>query len=263
MTIGFEQAFADTEKAAAATVKSAGAVARQARNLEKAAKTGNINAIKRAQAELDSALGALRQEIANAGQSWPFQPDDEEVYLRESFGEELRQEAALRGLAIHERDDRLIAHPSILRVLPGSRAVRIDGKQTSTIRPSHLAALLLANQQKPPRFNNRAFLDSLHSAYRTLLGNRARQSNMASGAAEAVPVSNIYETFTLMPGSARDYSRTDFARDLYRLDTEGPKEIRGMHLNFHGGRQSNISFIAADGHLLTYHNISFSEVGNG
>ncbi len=262
--IGFEQAFADTESAAASAVKSAADVAKLARGLEKAAKTGNINAVKKMQSELHSALGALRQEVENATEAWPFQPEDEETYLKEHFATELRQVAASQGLGIYERDERLIAHPSIVRVLPSSRAVRIDRKQVSTIRPRHLVSLLLAEQKKPARFNSRTFLESVYSAYKMRTGNQSSALRLEGSAAPIVPLSAIYDVFTVMPGISREYGRTDFARDLYRLDTGGPSETRtAAQLHFHSGRQSNIAFVSPDGNLITYHNIAFKETRNG
>lgn len=260
---GFEQGFADTERAAASTVKSAANVARAARALERAAKTGSINAIRRSQSDLTAALRALTEEVDAAAQAWPFQPEEEEAYLQEHFAAELRQVAAGQGLDIHERDRRLIAHPSIVSVLAAGRAVRIDKKQVSTIRPSHLASLLLRNQDKPPRFNSGVFLESLHSAYKMLTRGRSTAGQPKRAAAPAVPLSNIYEALTLMPGQSREYSRMEFAQDLYRLDTDDRKETQsGAQLHFHTGRQSNITFVAPDGRPITYYNIVFTEPSN-
>ena len=261
---GFEQAFADAEHAAASTVQAAGAVTKSARALERAAKTGSINAMRRAQSDLVAALNLLSQEVKTASNAWPFQPDDEEAYMRSNFADELRHVADTAGLTIHHRDGRLIAHPSIVNILPANRAVRIDRKQVSTIRPTHLATLLRANQQKPARFNGRSFLEAVHRAYMMLVGSQDPLRRLDAGRLPAVPLANIYESLTLMPGSGRDYSRTDFARDLYRLDTDGPKATSGgAHLHFHSGRQSRIAFVGSDGHLITYHSIAFSEVDDG
>lgn len=257
---GFEDAFAATENAAASTAKSAGDVARLARALEKAAKTGNISALRRARTDLNAALAVLAQQVDHTTQAWPFRPPEEEAYLREGFAGELRQVAASQGLDIHQHDERLVAHPAIVRMLPAARAVRIDRKQASTIRPSHLVSLLLKNQQKPAKFSGQNFLEAVHKAYRVL-------TRRLSALAPVVPLVDIYEALTMMPGNSREYSRTDFARDLYRLDTEGPKQTRsGALLTFHserGSRRSNITFVAPDGHHLTYYNVAFQEVGNG
>jgi hypothetical protein len=262
--VGFEQGFADTERAAVAASKSAAAVAKSARALERAAKTGNLNAIRRVQADLNAALSALTQEVENTAQAWPFQPGEEEAYLKDHFAAELQQIANGRGLDIQERDERLIAHPSILRVLPANRAVRIDRKQVSTIRPGYLVNLLRENQKKPARFNGSAFLEAVYKAYRMRAGGHFPDKELGSDQSPVVPLVAIYEALTLLPGTGRDYSRTEFALNLYRLDTDGPKATRsGARLHLHGGRQSPISLVAPDGHLLTYHNIAFSEVGNG
>lgn len=256
---GFEKGFADTERAATSTAKSAADVVKFARQLERAAKTGSINAVRKAQSDLNAALATLRQEVANATEAWPFRPEEEEKYLKDHFAAELRNVAESQGLHMYERDERLIAYPSILRVLPSNLAVRIDRKQTSTIRPSYLAGILAANQNKPARFNTNNFLSSVYSAYNKLIRNRTSHSLTGENIGPTVPLSEIYELFTIAPGSGREYSRTDFARDLYRLETEGPKETRsGARVYFHSGRQSNISFVGVDGHIITYHGIEFS-----
>ena len=261
---GFEQGFADTERAAASAVKLASDVSRAARGLERAAKTGSINAMRRSQSDLATALRALAQEVDNAAQAWPFRPEEEETYLQDHFAVELRQIAASQGLEIHERDGQLIAHPSIVKVAPDRRAVRIDRKQVSAIRPTYLAALLRVNQQKPARFNGRNFLEAIHTAYIMLIGGQSPLRRLGDGQPPTIPLARIYELITVMPGSSREYSRTDFARDLYRLDTDGPKTTRtGDRLHFHSGRQSSIAFVAPDGHLITYHNVAFSEAKNG
>ena len=150
--VSFEQAFNDMERAAASTAKAATDLTKLARALEKAAKDGNIAAAKRTQRSMSDAINALRQEVANSVESWPFGEEDEQQYLIDDYGQELRSVAAERGLDIYERDGRMIAHPSVLRVLPSARAVRIDKKQVSTIRPSRLTTILLDIQKKPPRF---------------------------------------------------------------------------------------------------------------
>lgn len=261
---GFEQGFADTENAAASTIKSTSDVARAARALERAAKTGSINAIRKSQTDLNEALRALTQEVHNAAQSWPFQPDEEESYLQEQYAVELRQIAADQRLEVHEHDGRLIAHPSIVRILPANRAVRIDRKQASTIRPSYLVSELLKKQNTPARSGGRTILEAMYRSYQMLIGGLSPLHRLDASPAQAVPLSRVYDALTLMPGTARDYSRTDFARDLYSLETKGPRETRSRaQVRFYGGRQSNISFVAPDGKIITYHNVAFTEVGNG
>ena len=52
-----------------------------------------------------------------------FTPEDERGYLEEQYSEELKGAAQRKGLQVFDRDGRLIAHPSVIRVMPGDRAV--------------------------------------------------------------------------------------------------------------------------------------------
>lgn len=123
-----EQAFADVEDAAEAALKSASALTKSAKDLQKAAKEGNIAAIKREQGRLDGALDDLSNGVSAAVSSWPLEESEEDAYLRDGYAEELREAAAERGLTMHERDGRLLASPSIVRLLPGDRAIRAIGQ---------------------------------------------------------------------------------------------------------------------------------------
>ena len=265
----FEQAFSDMEKAAASTVKSAADLAKLARTLEKAGKDGNIAAARRAQQGLSEALNALRQEVANSVESWPFGEDEEQQYLNDGYGQELRDVAAQRGLDIYERDGRMIAHPSIVRILSGSRAVRIDKKQISTIRPSLLSDILLANQRKPARFPAARFLESLHQVYAEVTKEEGPERMVTGRQGRVVELDRVYRLFTSLPGSDREYNKTDFTRDLYLLDRDGPKTTRrGLQVSFpasSGTRSSQgvFSFVAPDGQVVTYYGIQFSEVSDG
>ena len=263
----FEQAFSQMERAAASTAKSAADLAKLARALEKAAKDGNIAAAKRAQASMDEAMSALRQEVANSVESWPFGDDEEQQYLSDGYAQELRTVAAEKGLEIYERDGRMIAHPSVVRVLPSARAVRIDRKQVSTIRPTRLTDILLENQRKPPRFRADRFLESLYQVYSEITREEGPSQMMIGRQGWVVELERVYRLFTSLPGSAREYDRTDFTRDLYLLDRDGPKTTnRGLQVSFPAssgtrGNRGLFSFVAPDGQVVTYYGIQFSEVG--
>ena len=160
-----EQAFADVEDAAGAALKSANELARLGKQLQKAAKEGNIAAIKRAQDRLGDALSPLSADVSAAAGSWTLTEADEEAHIRDGYADELREAAAARGLTLHERDGRLFASPSIVRILPSERAVRIDRKQDSAIRPSHLAQLLTENQKRQVKYLVARFLEALYEVY--------------------------------------------------------------------------------------------------
>ena len=260
MTTSFEQACHDTETAAASTLKSARNIVKLVNALQKAAREGNVGDLRKNAEKLESDLVSLRQEVANAIASWPFRDEEEEAYLREHYAAELRERAAENGLDIHERDGLLISHPSIVRVLPGNRAVRIDKKLVRTLRPSHLAGILEANQRKPPRFKSPTFLKALHERYLVLA--KAEPPRLDRHG-PVVPLARIYEAFTSLPGSTSEYGRTDFARDLYFLDRDGPAETRtGAHVSFPASSgvrsaKDTFPFVGPDGQVVTYYGIRF------
>ena len=264
---GFEQAFDDVERASDSALKSAASLTRLVKLMKKAAGDGNLVRLKRTQSELDVALDALRQAVANAGSSWPFPEDDEERYIKDHYATELRAAAEGMGLDMHERDGKLISSPSIVRILPVDRAVRIDGKKVPAMRPSHLARLLLENQGKRSRYSSDRFLESLHIAYTEIMRDESSHRLMP-GDGPVVPLTRIYRLFTVRPGGAREYDRTDFARDLYVLDSNGPwRTKKGATVSFPsstGTRQSGsglFTFVAPDGQEIRYYGIKFTEGG--
>ena len=267
---GLEQAFADVEGAANAALTSANALTRLAKQLQKAAKEGNIAAIKRLQSRLGDSVGAVDADVSAAVASWPFGDAEEEACLRDGYAEELRAAAAEHGLTMHERDGRLFASPSIVRILPGDRAVRIDQKQVSAIRPSHLAQLLAENQKKPGRYPVAQFLEALHTVYLDIVrGDETASRLMREKQGRVVSLARVYRLFTSLPGSEREYTNVDFARDLYLLDTSGVTTTkRGAVVSFpasSGTRSPKagdvFTFVGPDGQDAQYYAVRFTEAG--
>lgn len=262
----FESAFNDVERGTDSTLQAANALVNQIKALQKAAKEGNIAAMKRAQERVDGELGTLRQAAANAAGAWPFSSEAEDQYFRTQYVGELQTIAQEQGLMMHERDGRLVAHPSMVRVLAGERAVRIDKKQTSTVRPSYLVGLLLANQKKPVRYQSGQFLEALYTVYKDMVSDES-PDRMLRGSGRVVPLEEIYKRLTYLPGSGREYERTDFARAIYDLDASGVKKTRsGATVSFPastGTRSSRglFTFVGPDGQDVQYYGIRFTEEG--
>lgn len=263
----FEQGFEDTERAAGAMLGATGDLARLARQLQKAAREGNIGGIRRTQERLGGTLASLSQAVSNAAQSWPFEDGDEERYFRDSYADELRRVASGRGLTIHAHEGRLVAHPSTLRIVSGDGAVYIDRKKVSAVRPTHLVGLLLENQKKGGRYDSARFLESLYNVYAEVVRDVSRDLADGGGIGTVVPLDRIYRLFTSLPGSAREYDRTDFARDVYLLDVNGPQATRkGAAVSFPsstGARSSRglFTFVGPDGRDVAYYGIRFTRDG--
>ena len=258
----FERAFEDISRDAASTLKAAADLTKQAKQLQKAARDGNIAAVKKGQVRLNDMLGHLAQAVSNAVKSWPFEDDEEEQYLRDGYATELRRVASKKGLDIHERDGQLISHPSIVRILPVDRAVRIDKRKVSNIRPSHLADILLQSQKTPGRYRAQPFLEALYRMYLALT--KDSSGRLIDGASDPViPLASIYRLFTSLPSSNREYAPTDFARDVYLLDKSGLTKTRsGATASFPastGARSAKdlFSFVGPDGREVKYYGIRF------
>ena len=262
----FEEAFSGAESAAASVMKAANSLASLARQMHRAAQDGNIGNMKRSAERMVSTVSLIRQEVDNATRAWPFDDNEEERYLLESYVDELRKVAEQKDLRIHERDGRLISHPSVVRVLPGERVVRIDRRRVPTIRPTKLAAILLNNQQRGQRpwrgpwFRPEAFLEALYKAYLIILG-QERSGRLINDRqlGPVIPLLSVYEVFTSLPGSNREYDRTDFARDLYFLESSDTRQVKsGARVSFHITRKVAFSFVGPDGNPNLYWGIKFT-----
>ena len=263
----FEEGFAAAENAADSMLKALGDVATLTRQLRKAAQDGNIAAVRRVSERLDTGVNLIRQEAANAANAWPFTEEAEREYLEDRYAEELKGEAQKKGLQVFDRDGRLIAHPSVVRVMPGERAVQINRRQMSTIRPSRVVGVLESLQKKPPRFRPQPFLESLYDAYLALSSSDTADRLKLGEVGRVVQLNRIYNLFTGLPGSRRDYSLLDFARDLYSLETSGVREVRaGARVSFPASTgtrnpRGTISFVGANGETVVYYGIQFTGAG--
>ena len=155
----FEEAFDNATKVADLALKANQDLLKQLRRLRKASQDGNITAVKREQGRLSEALSKVSEAVSDASVAWSYDDGEEVQYLRadDGYAAELRRVASEKGLVIRERDGQLICHPFIVRIIPGERAVRIDKKKVSAIRPSHLTEVLVKAQKSPPRYRPQSF----------------------------------------------------------------------------------------------------------
>ena len=235
--------------------------------MRKAAQDGNISAIRRAGERLKESVSGIGRSVNGAASAWPFSPDDENAYLRDRYAQELQDVASSRGVQVFDRDGTLIVHPSVVRVLPGERAVRINRRQTSSVRPTRVIGELEALQKSPPRFAPQAFLESLYRAYNALTG--VPSSGMGlGGVGQVVPLRRIYDLWTGLPRADRDYTSLDFARDLYNLESSRVTETRSRaRVSFPAptatrSAAGTISFVDQDGRTLVYYGIQFTGVAD-
>jgi len=253
---GLEAALAATDEQVDAALKATAALTRELKKAKTGSARGQLRELRRAL----SSAAALSADTARAteGASASFVLDEQEHLASGAYGQELLDEADAQGVAMFEADERLLCYPSLIKVLPGDAAVEIDRRREKRLRPSVLVGLLAAAQARPPRFKPEPFLESLASAYDLVRS----QNQQRDGA--VVRLVAVWGVLTLLPGQQRDYTRPEFARDLYLLDSTGATTTKsGRALRWHassGTRGSGtLTTVAQTGQQQLYWGISFAD----
>lgn len=209
----FESALADAERRTEVALRSAAAVVRELRRALVGARTGQVRELRRALAAAESVSDELAGVVSEARAGYDL---DEPSYLASGgYAKELLAAAEAAGVAMYEEDERLLCYPSLVRILPADATVEVDRKRERRLRPGVLVGLLAAAQQRAPRFRPEPFLDSLRGAYELVVARDDKKSDAV------VRLVDVWTVLTLLPGQSRDYTRQEFARDLYLLDQSG------------------------------------------
>jgi hypothetical protein len=252
-----EQALAAAERALETALRGANATARELKRAIGAARTGQIRDLRKAITAAQATAESLAAESAALGAAAGF---DERAYLSSGgYVKELLGEAQARGLSIMEGDDdRLLCYPSLLRVLPGDAAVEIDKVRDRRLRPSVLVGSLLRAQERGARFKAEPFLDSLRAAYELRVAADGKRPDTI------IRLVDVWSVLTMMPGQRSQYTKQEFARDLYLLDQSGvtrtdrsPRELR---LSASTGTKGSglLTTVARNGQEQLYWGVSFT-----
>lgn len=208
-----EETLAATERAVESALRSAAAVTRELRKALVGARNGQIREARKALAGARTATTGLVDETRALCEG--FDPDEQAYMASGGYVKELLAAAETRGVRIFEEEDRLLCYPSLLRVLPGDAAVEIDRVRERRIRPSVLVELLAKTQDQAPRFKAEAFLDSLRAGYELIVASEGKKDDAV------IRLIDIWSVLTMLPGQRGQYSKQEFARDLYLLDQSG------------------------------------------
>jgi hypothetical protein len=253
---GLEAALEATEERIDAALKAAGALTRELRKAKTGAERGQLRDLRRALSAAAVLVGDAAQDTVGA-ESW-FDFDEQEHLASGSYAQELLDAAAAQDVTMFEADERLLCYPSLIKVLPGDAAVEIDRRREKRLRPSVLVGLLAARQARPPRFQSKPFLESLACGYDLVRSQDQRRDRAV------VRLVDVWGVLTLLPGQTRDYTRPEFARDLYLLDSSGVATTKsGRMLRWHassGTRGSGtLATVAQTGQQQLYWGISFTD----
>jgi len=252
---GMESALEAAQSGAEAALKAAAGVTGQLRKARGAAASGQVRDLRRA---LDAAA-AQAASLAAAASDLRAQYDfDEGAFLASGgYAKELLAAAAERGVAMFEEDERLLCYPSIVRLVPGDAAVEIDRRRERRLRPSVLVGLLAARQARPPKFRPEPFMESLAEGYDLLVARSGKKPDAV------VRLYDIWSVLTLLPGQGKEYTRPEFARDLYLLDQQQVRHTKdGRTLRWHassGTRGAGVlTTVARTGQQQVYWGVSFT-----
>src|SRR5262245_21211890 len=100
----FEQGFVSAERGADNATKSVAKVLAQTRAMQKAARLGDLHALRLALNGMTEQLSVLIDEVAAAQQSWHLSEETEQSYLQEGYKAELMRAAEAAGVRLFERD---------------------------------------------------------------------------------------------------------------------------------------------------------------
>jgi len=254
---GLEAALSATEDQLDAALRTTAAAARELKKAKAGAARGQLRDLRRALSSAAALAADATKATEAAASSFDF---DEQAHLASgAYARELLDAAAAaQDVSMFEADERLLCYPSLIKVLPADAAVEIDRRREKRLRPSVLVTLLAAAQARPPRFQAKPFLESLATGYDLV---RSREQ-LRDGA--VVRLVDVWGVLTLLPGLQRDYTRPEFARDLYLLDSSGVTTARsGRLLRWHassGTRGSGtLATVAQTGQQQLYWGISFTD----
>jgi hypothetical protein len=250
-----ESALSATQDGTEAALKAAATVTRELRKAKSAAQGGQLRELRRALSAAESLASELSAAVTRVRAS--CEADDEAYLASGEYAKELLDAAAERGVAMFEEDERLLCYPSLVKVIAADSAIEIDRRRERRLRPSVVIGLLAATQQRPPRFRAEPFLECLASGYELVA---ARAENRPDA---VMRLTDIWTALTLLPGQGKDYTRPEFARDLYRLDQSGVQQTRaGRMLRWHassGTRAAGVlTTVARTGQQQRYWGVSFT-----
>ncbi len=259
-----ESALSDVDRRVDQALKSTKKLVSALGAASKSSAHGDLTALRRSLRDAAEALQVAQLDVGSAASAWKYDEEAEQAYFRGGgFTGELKAAAASSGLRLEEDDGQLMCYPVTLRIDPSRRLVLIDKKPYRFTRPSVLAAHLKDVQRRPPRFKAPAFIESLYSAW-----DYARHLEASShGLARGVRVDKVYAALTVAPGAAKEYSKQEFGRDLYLLEsseTETTKKGARIHFSRATGTKGGagiISVVGEDGRPVLYSSIEFAEAG--
>jgi hypothetical protein len=251
-----EEALQAVERDADAAIRALGAALKAAKKAKSAAAVGQIRDLQQA---LDAATGLAAEAtgvVDDLKAGWRF--DVAEWFASGEYAKELLASASEAGVQVFEADERILCYPAIVQVSAADATVVVDKQKDRRIRPSVLVRHLAALQERSPKFKPEAFIEALASAYDYVVGAKGLRPGAAARLVD------VHKVLTLLPGTARDYTRQEFARDIYLLDQSGVVDARdGRRMSLPASALTRgagvLTTVARSGQTKVYAGLSFTE----
>jgi hypothetical protein len=230
------------------------AAAKEAKRLKAAAATGQLRDVQRTVEAVDRLAASAASAATELRSGWRL--DVAGCFESGEYTKELLAAAAAAGVRAVESDQRILCYPSVVQVSLGDATVVIDKKKERRVRPSVLARHLADLQARPPKFKPETFLETLATAYDLVTPRPGATAKLTT----------VYGVLTLLPGASRDYTKPEFARDLYLLDQTGvtvTKNGRVMSLPASALTRGSgvLTAVTQTGQLKVYAGLAFTEAG--
>jgi hypothetical protein len=239
--------------------KSAIALAAIAARVNAAAKTGFLQDLRKSLEQLKTGSNHVADFTRSSLESWPADHDDVVAFGAEYEAEVMRV-ATAAGFNVRRHEGGLIVYPFLVSLLPKERAVFVDGRRVPGIRPRFVVDYItdLKTKQKPKQSDR--LLEALFGAYSRIVG--------PDGVGRLASLSEVYSVLTLLPGTAAAYGETEFVRDIYLIDRNGPRATKdGWELELPAStgtknKRSTYSFVGPEGERVEYFAIKFTRLSN-
>jgi hypothetical protein len=251
-----EDALDAVERDADSAIRALGAALKAAKKAKSAAAVGQIRDIQQAMDAAASLASEAAAVVDDLRAGWRF--DVAEWFASGEYVKELLAAAAEAGVKAFEADERILCYPAIVQVSAVDTTVVVDKQKDRRIRPSVVVRHLAALQERPPKFKPEAFIETLAAAYDYVVGAKAMRSGVPA------KLIDVHKVLTLLPGAARDYTRQEFARDIYLLDQAGVIDVKdGRRMSLpasaltRGG--GGLTTVARSGQTKLYVGVAFAE----
>lgn len=255
-----EEAFRSVESGADAAIKALAIAGKEAKKAKSAATVGQVRDMLQALEMAVRLAGQAADDLEDLRDGWQFNVG--EWFTSGHYTKELLAAASEAGVHAQESDQRILCYPVIVEVSSSDTTVVIDKKKERRIRPSVVIRHLSSLQQRPPKFKPGNFIESLAAAYDLVVRSQGGRPG------STVKLVDVHGVLTLLPGAAREYTKHEFARDLYLLDQSGVTDAKdGRRLNLPASALTRgsgvLTTVTRGGQTKVYAGIAFSKPSGG